>query len=339
MTPLYFGGQEYTGLYIGGQEISQLLAGGQAYHEAVEPISWQQRTFQGTNGYWARMSFSAALSASLTWRFANDPQSGTPNTSRIYKSGVRQNLVRTLRMNKDESGSVDESKSSITADANSGQLSIGSLPTTKAVFLCSSSEFDRIDCYVLGTQGAVAAMQVEIWTGTAWTAVESLSDGSASNGRSLNVDYNAAGGGPTTWTVPSGPAPPAPTGPTHSFSLQVGGRGNSRGYNGIAGSGSIVAGSTASYRTPGGKNVTVIHCRNVGSELNFALSGAAMIASDFPRRIVVTKTSGGEVSRECTPQAGSLRPVQSGFRQDYDPDGRIQDVFAANQTVRADLYY
>lgn len=127
-----------------------------------------------------------------------------------------------------------------------------------------------------------------------------------------------------------------PAGPTHTFSILAG----SGGYNAPSGFGSIAGGTSASYRTPGGKNVTVIHCRRVGSELNFALSGAAQQAADFPVRIVATKTTGGTVERTFEPQAGSLRPVTGGFRQDYDPtSGAVGDVFVDGQTIRVDLYY
>ena len=150
----------------------------------------------------------------------------------------------------------------------------------------------------------------------------------------MEVSKAFAGGAETF----SKPAPAAA--PTHTYSIVAGGSGASIGYNGVAGIGSIAAGSTAAYDTPGGKSVTVIHTRNVRSELNFALSGAANEAGDFPTRIVATKTTGGEVSRTLTPQAGSRRPVTGGIRQDYDPqNGAITDVFVSGQTIQIQLFY
>ena len=131
--------------------------------------------------------------------------------------------------------------------------------------------------------------------------------------------------------------------PTHTFTITVGQSGGSagasRGYNAPAGFGSIQTGSSAQYDTPGGKSVTVIHCRRVNGNLNFALSGAADVAADFPTRIVATKTTGGEVQRSFTP-TGNRRSVAGGVRQDYAPEsGSPTDVFINNQTVRIDLYY
>ena len=121
--------------------------------------------------------------------------------------------------------------------------------------------------------------------------------------------------------------------------IVVGGRGNSRGYNGIGGGGQIASGSTATYSTPAGKSVTVIHCRNVSSILNFALARGNANA-DFPTRIVLTKTTGGTVTRTATPRAAAPRTVSGGFRKDYDvAGGRIQDVLVNNQTVRVELFY
>ena len=187
---------------------------------AATPISkWQQRTFQGTSGYWARVSFSAALSRSSVgfWYFSN-VTAANANTTRAYASGVRQDFVRVLRMNKDESGSVDQSSTDFRSNTSAG-MTISQFATTKAVFLCASAEFDRLDCYARHSQTAVAAMQIEIWNGTAWESVESLSDGSSVNGRTLNRDYNAAGGQPTTWTIPTLTPPSfgASTAPNRSF--------------------------------------------------------------------------------------------------------------------------
>ena len=135
------------------------------------------------------------------------------------------------------------------------------------------------------------------------------------------------------------PAPPPSSGPYHSFVINVG----NNGYNGPLSRGSVTSG-TASYDEPGGRTVTVIHCRNVRGELNFALSGATAgagrSAAEFPSRIVATKTTGGEVSISLTPQAGSLRDISGGVRQDYDPEsGSVGDVFVNGQTVTIDLYY
>ena len=60
----------------------------------------------------------------------------------------------------------------------------------------------------------------------------------------------------------------------------------------------------------------------------------------FPTRIVATKTTGGEVVKEFNVQSRSLRPVEGGIRQDYDPaSGNINEVFVTNQTIKVDLYY
>ena len=135
------------------------------------------------------------------------------------------------------------------------------------------------------------------------------------------------------------PAPPPSSGPYHSFVLNVG----NNGYNGPLSRGSIISGS-GSWDEPGGRTVTLLHCRRVGSELNFAVSGATTgpgrKASEFPSRIVATKTTGGEVSITLTPQANSLRDIGGGVRQDYDPvSGNVGDVFVNGQTVTVDLYY
>ena len=124
--------------------------------------------------------------------------------------------------------------------------------------------------------------------------------------------------------------------PAHTLSIAAGGRG-SVGYNRILGFGRITDGSTGAYRTPSGKSVTLIHARSVGDELNFALSGAGREPADFPVRIVAAR---GSARREFVPQAGSLRPVRGGVRQDYDPvDGAVGDVFVAGYAVAIELYY
>lgn len=132
-------------------------------------------------------------------------------------------------------------------------------------------------------------------------------------------------------------AAPAPPSPLHSFTMNVG----NGGYNGPLGRGSV---DPASYDEPGGRTVTIIHCRNVRGELNFALSGATSgtgrTASEFPTRIVATKTTGGRVTITLTPQAGSLRDISGGVRQDYDPvSGNVADVWVNGQTVTVQLYY
>ena len=128
--------------------------------------------------------------------------------------------------------------------------------------------------------------------------------------------------------------------PTHTLEFSIG----NNGYNSPLGRGSISSGFSFSYRTPGGKDVTIIHFRRVSNEVNFALSGATANAgkdpAEFPSRIVVRKLTGGEVEREFTPQAGSLRDISGGVRQDYDStSGSASDVFVNGQTVRAQLYY
>lgn len=130
---------------------------------------------------------------------------------------------------------------------------------------------------------------------------------------------------------------PAPTGPTHTFSFNI----QNNGYNGPLGRGRIADGSSFSFNTPGGKSVTVQHCRAVGSGINFTLSGAATDLADFPTRIVVTKTSGGEVERTFEPRANlAPRTISAGVRLDYDPtSGANTDVFQNNQDVTVQLYY
>ena len=135
-------------------------------------------------------------------------------------------------------------------------------------------------------------------------------------------------------------APPPPPTPTHTLEFTLG----NGGYNGPLGRGGIVTGSTFSYDTPDGLSVTIIHFRAVRSEVNFALSGATSgagrSAAEFPTRLVVTKTTGGTVTRTFTPQAGSLRDISGGVRQDYDPvSGATGDVFVNGQTVRAEIWY
>ena len=137
--------------------------------------------------------------------------------------------------------------------------------------------------------------------------------------------------------APAGePTPPEPTGPTHTATIVA----VSGGYNGVNGNGSI---DTATYSTPAGKSVTIIHCRNVRGELNFALQASPQpVEVDFPTRIVATKLTGGEVEITLGPQAGSLRPISDGayMRMDYDPvRGAVGDVFVNGQTIRVDLYY
>ena len=126
------------------------------------------------------------------------------------------------------------------------------------------------------------------------------------------------------------------TGPTYTFSIVAA----SGGYNRPGGAGSLASGSTGMYTTPGGKNVTIQHCRAVGAGINFAISGAAQIATDLPSRIVATKQTGGVVERTFTPRAGSLRTISAGIRQDYDPtSGAVGDVFVNGQTIQVELYY
>ena len=136
------------------------------------------------------------------------------------------------------------------------------------------------------------------------------------------------------------PAPPPPAAPTHTARIVA----NSGGYNAPSNRGSI---DTATYSTPAGKSVTIVHCRYVSqnTELNYALdSNPAAVQADFPTRIVATKLTGGEVTVEMTPQAGSLRAIRGGsgrlMRMDYDAStGTIASVFVDGQTIRVDLYY
>ena len=135
-------------------------------------------------------------------------------------------------------------------------------------------------------------------------------------------------------------APPTPAGPTHTFTMNVG----NGGYNGPLGRGGIVSGSSFSYDTPGGLSVTIIHCRNVRGELNFALSGATSgagrSAAEFPTRIVGTR---GIATVSLVPQVNSLRDISGGVRQDYDPasgeSGTVAGVWANGQDIVVQLYY
>ena len=125
----------------------------------------------------------------------------------------------------------------------------------------------------------------------------------------------------------------------HTYTIVAGG-GNSIGYNGPGRTGSITDGT---FTTPSNKAVSVTHTRNVGTELNFALTGTSLTATDFPTSIKVTKTTGGEVSLTLEPQSGSFRRLRSPantWRQDYDPtSGNITSVFVSGQTIRVELFY
>ena len=129
--------------------------------------------------------------------------------------------------------------------------------------------------------------------------------------------------------------PPAPSGPYHSFIMNVG----NGGLNTVLGRGSITGGS-GSYSTPGGTAVSVVHCRAVGSNINFSLGpGTSLGSAEFPSRIVVTKTTGGEVERTFNP-TGNPFAISGATRQNYAPtSGAVGDVFVNGQTVRVDLYY
>lgn len=122
--------------------------------------------------------------------------------------------------------------------------------------------------------------------------------------------------------------------PTHTFEITTG----NNGYNSALGRGTIDVGT---FNTPKAKRATVIHCRRVSNELNFALGGVANEDADFPARIVATKLTGGVVTRTFTKQGGaSRRAINGGVRQDYDPSsGSVSDVFVNGQTVRVELYY
>ena len=140
----------------------------------------------------------------------------------------------------------------------------------------------------------------------------------------------------------AGGGPPAPAAPLHTFSIRVGGRGSTRGYNAPGNFGSIEAESSANYRTLGGKDVSVIHARRLGNEeLVFGLRGAAAVAADFPREIVATKTTGGESVVACVPKVpDDIAAVAGGVRRDYRVSaGSLTDVFIQNQTVRVELFY
>ena len=129
-------------------------------------------------------------------------------------------------------------------------------------------------------------------------------------------------------------APPVAS-PTHTATIGVG----TGGYNGVLGVGSI---DSPTYDTPGGKSVTIVHCRAVGAGINFALSGAAAGAlADFPTRIVVTKTTGGRVERTFVPRTGTTpRSIPGAIRLDYDPtSGAVGDVFVNDQTIEVQLFY
>ena len=126
----------------------------------------------------------------------------------------------------------------------------------------------------------------------------------------------------------------------HTYTIVAGGS-SSVGYNGPSRTGSITDGT---FTTPSNKAVSVTHTRNVGTELNFALTGTSLNARDFPTSIKVTKTTGGEVSLTLEPQSGSFRRLRSPantWRQDYDPTNRgdITTVFVSGQTIRVELFY
>ena len=132
----------------------------------------------------------------------------------------------------------------------------------------------------------------------------------------------------------------APAGPLHTFTMNVG----NGGYNGVLGRGNIVSGSSFSYDTPGGVSVTIIHCRAVGAELNFALSGATSgtgrTATEFPTRIVGTR---GIATVSLVPQTNSLRDISGAVRQDYDPapgeSSAVGDVWVNGQDIVVQLFY
>ena len=165
---------------------------------------WLPRTFQGSTGYWLRVSWNAALVTSRPANPGIHPArpiavqiDGTTNPSvddDLLDGGVDIAVVTAITMNKDESGSVDTTRS----DVNGG-LDIGAnFPTTKALFICARSEFNKWEVWLTGaeipTNVTAATMTVEYWDGSAWTAVAGLSDGTRSGGISLR------GSDDVTWT-------------------------------------------------------------------------------------------------------------------------------------------
>ena len=134
-------------------------------------------------------------------------------------------------------------------------------------------------------------------------------------------------------------APPTPSGPTlrHTATITSGSSGSTIGYNAIGGWGSI---SDATYTTPAGTNVTIIHCRSLAGGLVFGLSGlTGTPASEFPTRIEVDGPSGGGTA-VFAPGPAAPRTISGGVRVDYTrQSGPTIGWFSISQTSTIRLYY
>ena len=363
---IYLRGREYVKAFLGGVEISKFLLGGREFFSKAVPVSFFDSSVVAGDGD------PQVSNATPGCVFAHQRNAATTEASHIV-SIVRSDFASAF----DATQRIPPNR--LDSFANNGYVVLLQLQTpvpsnprsTQQLRLWIDDATSYPSSLPAGggddlTESAEDALGIAVRAANGSTAKWRISDLDESD---ENEAYNWINPGSITQTLITslrasgaqvvivdttdpnvdwdnlqfrsvGAAPgPTPARPTHTFSI-VASAGGSVGYNGIGGGGSIASGSSAAYTTPGGKNVTVIHCRSVRSELNFALRGAAMDAADFPTRIVATKTTGGEVERTFTPQAGSLRPVTSGFRQDYDPtSGAVGDVFVANQTIRVELFY
>ena len=156
----------------------------------VAQSAWRQRSFQGSTGYWLRVSWSAQLSGSPL--FLLDATVNPAINEDLFNDNTYVGVVTAFRMNKNESGSVDATRSN-------GRMNLGSsFPTTKALFICAQGEFNKWEVdLVSNTNANSATMIVDFWNGNAWQSVGSLSDGTIiANTISFRSD------GEVTWTIP-----------------------------------------------------------------------------------------------------------------------------------------
>lgn len=151
--------------------------------------------------------------------------------------------------------------------------------------------------------------------------------------------------------IKSAPAPPAPSGPRHTFNFQAGGSG-SVGYNGPGGFGSVAAGSSAVYALPNGRNVTIQHCRNVRDVVNFAIAPQSIPLDQFPATIVLLNNTANRMITVKRP--GSVRNIggdtitrgdyeiapagEQVTRQGYAVQTTLPLVLVSNQAISAELY-
>ena len=354
---IYIAGQEYGKAYLAGAEVSQILARGEEYHSAATPASfWDSAVVDGwTDPNEANATPGAVLA--ISQRAANAQSSSIEElvssrvaanrvTQRIPPSYIQDSVTAYLTLLGFESSDVITFRTGTSAsDTQAGRGGGPQLTDAAesnwgiAVRIVGGNTYKwRVrDLVVLDTS------EPYLWRADDASDVHRDLARTGAQAQAIIVDIGNAN---VDWDNlmfrdVSGAAPgpgPAPDRPTHTFSILAGGSG-SVGYNAPGGFGSIATGSTATYDTPGGKSVTVVHARNVSNEVNFALQGAAQVAADFPTRIVATR---GTNSVTLTVQAGSLRPISNGrfIRQDYDPmTGTISSVFVTGQTIRFDLYY